>query len=534
MKINNSFIKSVTLSLTISIVVLACSNQDFEQSYPDPAKIKNTTVEKQYTGFLKSNVEYVVPNYWNYFVVLSPTANRYTQAVGWINATQQYVPGGGLINDRWGMYYAFLSQFRELENVFGKLSQDDQNLRRIYLITAAIYLYDETQKVIDLHGDIPFLEAGKIGTNGGDYLKSTTQFDKADVLYSKMLDDLKGFSAELNSISVPKGIQTGFAIQDYINKGDLTKWRTYCNSLRIRMLMRVSDAPSFQSRASAEIQTILGNPSSYPIVDNNTKNVQITVFDLNTEINAKGFRDGIGSGGWNYNLAGKAMIDQLGSTQDPRLRVMFEPGQNAKSLYGGLDQMANATDQTNVVNAGLVSIYNRSTYNQNQYFPGMLITAAEINLLLAEYYLKAGNDASAKTAYNLAIDQSINQHFAYRKVSNDNVSGAVAPLASSEIVAYQTHNLVSWDMATDNASKLKLIAIQKWLNYNIVQPLEGWAELRRLDLPAFSFWVDKTNAQKQPPYRWFYSGNEKIYNATNYSAVAPSDNLGTKLFWDVK
>src|SRR5690606_16522027 len=115
--------------------------------------------EKQFAGFLQTNRDYVMPGYWNYFVVLRTTLTRYTQAVGWVNSTAQYVPGAAGIDGRWGNYYDLLAQYRELEKVYNGLSAEDQALRRIYMIAATIYLYDHTQKVIDLHGDIPFSEA---------------------------------------------------------------------------------------------------------------------------------------------------------------------------------------------------------------------------------------------------------------------------------------------------------------------------------------------------------------------------------------
>jgi hypothetical protein len=81
---------------------------------------------------------------------------------------------------------------------------------------------------------------------------------------------------------------------------------------------------------------------------------------------------------------------------------------------------------------------------------------------------------------------------------------------------------------------LKPIATQKWIHFSVVQPLESWAEIRRLDAPAFSFEVDNANAQKQPPYRWIYAASEQTYNTANYETVKSKDNLATKIFWDVK
>lgn len=198
------------LAVVLAVGNTGCKKADFENSYADPSKISKTTVEKQFAGFLVANRDYVLPSYWNYFVVLRTTLNRYTQSVGWVNSVNQYVPGIAGINDRWNAYYNFLGQYREMENVFGKLSANDQKDMRIYMIAATVYLYDHTQKAIDLHGDIPFAEAGKLSANGGDYERSLPKYDDQIAIYTKMLDNLKAFADELNTLTVPAGIQTGF------------------------------------------------------------------------------------------------------------------------------------------------------------------------------------------------------------------------------------------------------------------------------------------------------------------------------------
>ena len=523
---------SFILTTVLAIGFAACTKSDFEDSYADPSKISTTSVEKQFAGFLSSNRDYVLPSYWNYFVVLRTTLTRYTQAVGWVNSNSQYVPGAAGINDRWGAYYNFLAQFREFEKVFSKLPADDQADKRIYMIAASIYLYDHTQKVVDLHGDIPFTEAGKLSANGGNYSSSLPKYDNAEAVYTKMLDDLKSFADELNTITVTSAIQTGFKNQDFINKGDLTLWKRYCNSLRLRILARVSDVPSFQARVAAETAAILGNTANYPVIADNSQNIQINVFDLNTPLNSTGFRSGLED--WDGNLAGKAMIDHMKANADPRLRAMFEPGVNAAGVYNGLDPLATSAVQSSLVAGGTLSIYNRSTLSRNQFFPGVLINAAEVSFIAAEALLKAGNAAAAKTAYNDGISKSVKFYYGVRTVSNDNTAGALTPTSDAEIATYIASAGVNWDNAATTADKLKLIATQKWIHYSVVQPVESWAELRRLDAPVFSFEVDNSNTQKQPPYRWVYAGSETTYNATNYETVKAKDNLTTKIFWDVK
>jgi hypothetical protein len=528
--------KKHLLIIALLFVLGACNEEEFADSYFDPSKTPSSALEKQYAGFLVSNAEYVIPSYWDYFVVKRTTVNRWTQVVGWVNAPGQFVPGAGLISDRWNNYYNFLAQYKDFLRIQNMLTAEQKADYRIYDITAAIYLYDHTQKVVDLHGDIPFSKAGLMSTLGGDYVAASPAYDQADVIYTKMLDDLKAFADELNTITVKTAVMDGFTTQDIVNNGSLDLWKRYCNSLRIRILMRVSDVPAFQTRVANEMDEILGNPGEYPIITTNAQNIQIDVYSTATNLpinlNATGFQSGLED--WGGNIAGKAMIDNMVDNSDPRLRVMFEPGAAAGGVYNGIDPLANATVQQALIDGGTTAIYNRSTLSRNDYFPGVLINAAEVYFLIAEYQLKDGNDAAAEAAYNAGIDQSIREYYLFRSVSNDNIAGAVTPLDPSEITTYQDEPSVDWDAAASTDAKLALIATQKWLHYSVVQPLEGWAEHRRMDVLDFDFEVDNTNAQTLPPARWLYAASENTYNTENYAAVRSKDNLTTKIFWDVQ
>jgi hypothetical protein len=462
---------------------------------------------------------------------LRSTLNHYTQAVGWINTDNQYSPGAAAISDRWTNFYSFLAQYREMEKINNSLSVPEQTNYRIFMVAGTIYLYDHLQKVVDLHGDIPFSEAAKLSQNNGDYAQSLPKYDSAKSIYTKMLDDLKAISEELNTINIPPGILTILKKQDFVNNGDVNKWKIYCNSLRLRILTRVSGSVDFQSRAQSEIAVILANPAAYPVIENNTQNIQMNVYDLSTNINSKGFRDGLESD--NGNLAGKVMIDNLVSNNDPRLRVMFEPGSNAANTYLGLDPLGLSNAQTTLVNSGTVSKFNTSTFSRNEYFPGVLINAAEVNLLKAEAYLNASNDAMAKTSYETAIAQSVNYYYSIHSLSaNAGTAPALIPLDQAEITAYIDMPAIKWDDATTKAQKLALIATQKWIHFSIIQLNESWAEIRRLNMPGLSFKEDVASTQKLPPNRWFYPNSEVTSNAANYQAVKASDNLTTKLFWD--
>lgn len=510
----------------------ACTKSDFADSYSDPSKVQVSTVDKQYTGFVYSYNRYNLPSYWNYFVILRTTLQHFTQSVGWENGDNQYVPGAASTTDRWNDYYYTLGQYRELENIYNKLTEVEKKELRIYMLTATIFLYDQTQKTVDMHGDIPWSQAGKISANRANYTASLAGYDAASDIYTKMLDDLKGFADELNTITVIPQLVTKFNNQDILNNGNLTAWKRYCNSLRLRMLTRVSGVASFQSRVNAEIAQIIGDPVKYPVVTANADNIRFKVYNLNTDINSKGFRSGLED--WNGNVAGKVMIDHMKTNGDPRLRAMFEPGANAGGVYNGLDPMLNRGTQNSLLAGGTLAIYNRSTISRNEFFPGIVITAAEVSFLLAEYYVKAGNLAAAQTAYENGIKQSIEYYYWLRTLSNDNTAGALTPTDATEINNYIGSTAVKWSTAATNADRIKLIALQKWIHFSVIQPNENWAEVRRLDAPAFSFETDNANAQKQPPMRWVYPGSEITYNAANYAKVQANDKLSTKLFWDIQ
>jgi tetratricopeptide (TPR) repeat protein len=458
------------------------------------------------------------------------TLTRYTQAVGWINEDNQYVPAAAGVNDRWGNYYQALGQYRALQKQYDNLPAEMQASLRIFMITSTIFIYDFTARTVDLHGDIPWSEAGKVPLTNS-YADAYAKYDDAQGIYVKMLDDLKLFADELNAMVISPIAVNSFKSADVINGGDLTLWKKYCNSLRIKLLSRVSGVAALQARVNTEIASIVGSPT-YPISLVNADNIAIDVVDAGTQFfHSRDFRTGLED--WGGNIAGKAMISHMQTNVDPRLRVIFEPGTNANGTYAGVDQMALNPVSQELIDSSRVSIYNRSTLSRNQLFPGLLITAAEVNFYLSEYYMKAGNMGSAKTHYENGIRESINFYYAVRALSNNSDAIPLVPLAANEITTYLASPGVAWDNAATNAQRIQLIGTQKWIHYNVVMPIENWSEMRRLDAPVLVYREDPNSTQRNLPFRMNIPTSEVTLNATNYQAVQAKDNLTTKIFWDV-
>lgn len=519
--------KLLYISLVAAAVTFgSCTKDAFEDAYRDPSTVATTTVPKQFAGFMKINFEDVIPSYWNYFTVIRTTSLSYTQAHGFTNTTGRYIPGAA-VNDRWGRYYKFITQYRELEKVMASLSPSEQAENRIYTITSTIYLYDHTSKMVDNFGDIPFSEAGKIGSTGGNYASAAAKYDNQTELYIKMLDELKAFSAELSSITLSNKVDLEFKNQDLINKGNLVSWKNYCNSLRLKLLNRVSAAPAFASRANTEIAEIIAEAK---IVDENSENIEFKVYNQDTDLDTSGFIDALETG--NNNIAPKPMIDHMNANADPREAWLFEKGQTA-AVFTGLDPTLNSGAQDQLIVDGKIAVYNRSVISRNKWLPGTLINAAEVNLILAEYYSRTGNGAAAKTYFEKAIRQSIEYYVRLGDKADILDWKPTTEPTAAEINTYITN--INFDGAVTAADQLQLIAFQKYIHYNIMQADESWAEQRRLKLPVLVFQQDETSTiRKTPPTRWTYPNSESVYNADNYNAVKANDNLSTKIFWDVK
>lgn len=524
---NKKFLFSIGLGAIIATSTVSCSKSSFDDNYRDPNKMTSTNVEKQFEGMIYTSRELVVPSYWNYFVILRTTAFRYVQATGWANEPNQYVTGAAAITDRWTKYYSTLAQYRELEKVYATLPEVEQDNYKVFMDVAKIYFYDLTQQVVDLHGSIPWTKAGMLNTNG-NYASSYATYDKAEDVYSTMLDDLKAINNELSTITVTSSIAAKFKRQDVVNGGDVSLWRKYCNSLRLRMLNRVSSSSTFQARAKEEISEIINNPSASPLILTDGDNAQIDVTDISTDLNAKGLRDGLETEGWYSNIVSKAIADQLIGNNDPRISYILEPGANAAGVYRGLDQSLASGAQTTLMTGGTISIYNRSTYSRNNFFPGILISASEVNFILAEYFNRIGDNATAKTYFENAIKESITMYQNIRSVSADNLVSSPTPPTAAAIQSFITN--LNWDNTTN---KLALIMTQKWLHFNIIQPLESWADIRRTGYPALTFPTQSTDVQLNVPLRWVLPSSESVYNATNYATVSGQDKATNPLFWDV-
>lgn len=106
------------------------------------------------------------------------------------------------------------------------------------------------QRATDLYDEVPYIETGSAGALDGEKATYLGQ----EEIYPKIIEELKDIEEYLSSLELTDSEQTTFTNQDVIFDGDLTMWRKYINSLRLRCAMNVSEVkPEITSTVISEL-----------------------------------------------------------------------------------------------------------------------------------------------------------------------------------------------------------------------------------------------------------------------------------------
>lgn len=515
---------SIFLSSVMLIIIFgACSDSDYSDIYADPSLTSTVSCEKLMTGVFQAGYNYTMPSYARYFTLETYGIGRFGQIMGFINEKGMYLGmGSTYFNNRWQNFYNVLSQFRLLEDTYDNLEEGEKESYEPTLWLAQIFVYEQLQEIIDFWGDAPYTEAGYLSITS-DIATSYPSYESAEDLYQMMMDDLAEINTNLANLETTSFISSYMTDQDYINEGDLSLWRKYCNSLRLRIAMRAADYGDLTSTAQAVLKTMLADPTTYPLVDSNDETIQIEADDDGFDIYS-GLKSGFESWSGICNRASAEMVSQL--EDDPRLEIIYDP--NSDGDYVGIDTHDDESTQTNYYEDGdYYSAVDTSTFSRNSNFPGILMTAAEVSFIKAEAYQKGYASGDAEEAFETAVAQSIDYYYDLNS-GGDYRTPITAP-SSSEI---ETFAAEKW---TAYGSKEEAIAVQKWLHFGLIDMGQAWAEVRKTGYPELYFATDDaTSYCSEVPDRLVYPTDEVDYNTDKYNEATNSGETDTyynKIFW---
>lgn len=426
----------------------------------------------------------------------------------------------------------------------------------------------------DIYGDIPCTEAGMSYIEGN----ANPEYDTQEEVYDFIFSELKACAEQLGTgTDVISGDVTSLG-------GDATAWKKYANTLRLRYAMRISDvAPE---KARQEFESALhadGGIISSAGDDAYVKHIDapFTLYDgandLDFRANALGEMI-YGQDPESPSFVCSTLFNYMKKMDDPRLyrvaRCYIHTTRSQTDTSGNFDVTDEVMDWGNRGGTGivpcnvgdawwnewvngpateeiptlasLVKLYPDKGYDKNNYparmlrptvavafcnadCPGILITSAEVEFLLAEAASKGWNvPGDANSHYEAGIRASMQMLNSYYDI--------VTKISDEEIDAYIAANPLG-----DNPREA--INTQAWI-LHLTNPSEGWANLRRSDYPALA---DRTllpvrgdfpheDPNVQTPVRLRYPLLEAKYNSVNYKEAVErmggNDNWHTRVWWD--
>jgi len=501
-----------------------CSDDAYGDKYSDPSKISEATCDKLMTGVFVNSKAWTNPSHdgfnWGQRIGV------FAQVFGTPNSNPYSFDSYGTRPDgRWNDFYNSLIVFRTLEHLYSQMSDADKAENDLFLWVAQLFIYQQLTEVVAIWGNVPFTEAGTLVITG-DIKTSTPKYDTESELYTLMLSDLKTLSDKLANTTFSDAATGKLAAQDYINGGDILKWRKFANALRLRLGMRLSSQGALTNAGQSAVFEILANEAAYPLPSDNSD--MIAYFSQSPD---NIFQD-LGKGdrsrilGW----AADAHLSRMVNDHDPRLYVLYDPVGGTGSTYAGFD-FSKPYDSEKDRETGTVETYYSSidsgTYRkQNTQIPAIIFSAAEIWFLKAEAYQRGLATGNAEEAFKKAIDLSV--RFYYNINAGATLQEDVVALPDDQTIS--SFAAERWNAY---ASKEEAIATQKWLHFGFLQEFEAWTELRRTGLPRLFYSVTQgagSGVSARVPNRLRYPDDERTYNPNNCLKIE-DDKFDTQLLW---
>lgn len=339
--------------------------------------------------------------------------------------------------------------------------------------------------LVDTYGNVPYSEALDVQNH------PLPKYDDGLTIYKDLISKL---TSTVNSMNASA---ESFNDADLIYGGNITKWKKFANSLRLKLAINLHDVdPSYSS-------TQISAAISAGIITSNTENASLKYLPLQPNANPL-YADLVVSGRNDF-IPANTLIDKMNTLSDPRRAKYFDLKPGSTTYTGGIYGASN----------NFAAFSHISSTIANPTFSGTIFDYAETEFLLAE--------ASAR---GIAVGGSAASHYALAITASMENWG----VDSAEITTY----LARTDVAFDQTNWKKSIGEQAWIAlYN--RGFEGWTSFRRLDFPKLVAPATTFNDLKVVPTRYSYPAREETLNNTNVSAAINAiggNKLDTKVFWD--
>jgi hypothetical protein len=485
--------------------------RDVNTNYNNPTSV---TPDLLLSGVIRNMMNQQVSDAWG----IGNLVAQYHAKIQFVNEDRY------LWNEQNGVWNSVYGNNRNLQNIFVAVQNDAKSP---YLGVGLILKSWMFSLATDAYGDVPYTEAGKAKTDG----IYTPVYDSQEAIYTGILADLKKANEQLATASTSLNGDILFGG----GAASIVKWRKLANSLRLRLLMRLSA----KKNVGAEMQAILSDPTNNPIFTSNADNAELKYLAA-----APNQWPLYGSrvGSFDEIRVSKTLSDRLTALGDTRLNVFGRPSQSSvtagtprvEGIPNGLGDVAalnfnggpQGVSRVGYTFACLVCNDPGQAVPDPAAPRAILMNYSELQFILAEAREKGLITTGTADAY---YANGITANFDYWK--------ALVPAQYNVNVTmpagYLTQTTVAY--AGTQAEKLAKIALQKWvaLYFN---GLEAWFDWRRTGMPEIVPGASNLNGNKVP-VRYIYPLSEQSLNGVNrqkaVAAQGGTDDLNTKM-WLIK
>lgn len=544
--------------MTLALAFTACSDEYMDDMNTDPSKAEKidpnsqlTLAELQTYGDLG-----MIEIYRSYIYAFTQ------QLMGCWNTTNyggQHKVDNNEMNRFWtNLYTAGIKNLVDVETQ----TKGDENLVNIHS-AAIIYKVYLMSIITDTYGDAPYSEAAKGWISG----ITSPRYDTQEEIYNSFFTELTNAVAALDEF---KDEITG----DVIFNGDVYKWKKLGNSLRMRYAMRISNvAPD---KAKEEFEKAYTDPAGFMTSADDDALIEYMnlTFNFGQEAYTDYRRNALSQLFFGNDPANNqtyicsTLFDELNNNKDPRTFVLsrcyFDKGLTQSKPDNRIDlteEMLSSNATFDPCQPGefwyepwpddgywssiIEGLKNRYPDNANysnpwledptrpklaQNFlksdnPGVVMTYAEVEFLLAEAKLKGWNVGS----------ETVEQHYengvrAAIAFLNDNYG---CDIQEDDINAYINNRSIS---SLSDEEKKEAINIQAWI-LHFHNPSECWANVRRSGYPKlkspaeYGYAADKLTGGYDIPVRLCYPILESSYNKEGYKEAL--DRMGGTNSWNI-
>jgi hypothetical protein len=398
-------------------------------------------------------------------------------------------------------------------------SRSTDFLKGIAMIMKAVNF----QYLVDMFNNVPYSDA----------LKATeVQFPKYDDAASIYGDNFKQINAAMALIKADQSPVPGASV-DIMFAGDKNKWMQFANTVKLRMLIRMSEMATKPAFFQAELNTVKADPAGFlttdALVQPGYSNATAKgnpfwqrYFDVNgNEVSSFG----------DYYRANQYSIDFLVNNNDQRLPRIYAPATSSNSFTGSVLGKTGGLPGNQLSRFGpgiLVGANNKIPVpTGGAAAPAVMLLSAESYFLQAEAALRGWINGTPSALYQNGVTAS----FAYLGVPN-------AADSATKYYSQAGNKNTTWAATAGLDEQLNLIIRQKWVALNSINSFEAWSDWRRFEylhpagpLGDIPLSISPNIDVAKIPYRLLYPTIEINTNKENVLAQGTINHQTSKIFW---